>query len=324
VLFAKAVRSLLNDGLRAFLEVGPHPVLSASLKECFNEARHDAKSIETLRRNRPEMQSVTAAAAAVYAAGCRVDWRTRYPRGRFVRLPNYPWQREKLWIEAEAARLDRMNDPAHTLLGNRLESPHPTWEIELDENRLPYLPEHKVQDLMVLPAAVYLEVLLQLHQEMIGGNMATLRNVRFCQALILGESQRTLLVTTFNTEKRTAAIATRRSSGEVNWSTHAEAALYPHDASAPRSQDIASIRSRVNQPIDVGELYQTLQRRGLQYGPNFQTIASLFQGEGEVLAQITLAPRPDKELMRYRAHPTLLDGCFQALIAAVDNSISIQ
>jgi acyl transferase domain-containing protein/NADPH:quinone reductase-like Zn-dependent oxidoreductase len=321
VLFAKAIRSLLNDGCRTFIEVGPHPVLSASLKECFAEANLEARSIETLRRNRSEIQNVSEAAAAVYAAGGQVDWRTRYS-GRLVRLPNYPWQREKLWKEAEATRLDRLGDLAKTLLGCRLESFHPTWETELNEDYLPYLPEHKIQDLVMLPAAAYLEVLLQLHRETLGDDIATLRNVRFSQALILIESQKIFLTTTFNPKERTAVIATRRSRGPENWSTHAEATLYSHDGRRPRSQDIGSLRSQLKEPVDIQALYQTLRLRGLEYGPHFQTITSLYRGEGDVLAHIVLVPRPTKEFLEYRAHPSLLDGCFQALIAVFDDSIN--
>lgn len=321
VLFAKAVRSLLNDGFHTFIEVGPHPVLSPSLKECFVDSKQEAESIETLRRNRSEIQSVSEAAAAVYAAGGQVDWRTRYPSGRLVRLPNYPWQREKLWKEAESARLDRVGYPMQTLLGRRLESFHPTWEKDLNENYIPYLREHQVQNLVVLPAAAYLEVLLQVHHEMLGGDAATLRNVRFSQALILAESQKVSLVTEFNPENRAAVIATRRSDDRENWSTHAEATLYFHDDSQPRSQGIGSLRSRLGEPVDVRELYQTLQRRGLEYGPYFQTITSLYRGEKEVLAHIDLVSHPTKELLEYRAHPSLLDGCFQALIAVLDDSI---
>ena len=322
VLFAKAVRTMLNDGLHAFLEIGPHPVLSSSLNDCFSEARREAKSMETLRRNRPEMQSVTAAAAGLYAAGCQLDWRVRYPCGRFVPLPNYPWQRQKLWKEAEAARVDRLSDPAPTLLGNRLASPCPTWEMEFSVGSLPYLSDHKIEDLIVVPGAAYLEMMLQLHQDMIGGNTAIIRNVRLSRAVLLDESQNTRLVTVFNSEKRTAAIVTRNSSSEITWSTHAEATLCPYDAGGLRSQDISSIRVRLNNRIDVGDLYEALHRRGLQYGPHFRTITSLFQGKQEVLAHINAAPRPDKEGIRYQVHPTLLDGCFQALIATVDENIS--
>lgn len=320
VLFAKAVRSLLNDGLRTFLEVGPHPVLSGSLKECFAEAKQEAQSVESLRRNQPEAPRVREVAAAVYAAGSRVDWQLLYPRGRCVRLPNYPWQREKLWKEAEAARVDRIGDPAPTLLGARQESFHPTWEAELNENYLPYLPEHKIQDLVVLPAAAYLEVLLQLHHETLGGETAVLRNVSFSRALILPDAQKMSLVTTFIPENRTAMIATRGAGDGENWSTHAEATLYFHDGSRPRAQHIGSLRSRLTQQVDIPELYQNLKSRGLDYGPQFQTIISLHRGEGEFLAHIALFSRPAAESLEYRAHPTLLDGCFQALIAVLDNS----
>ena len=214
---------------------------------------------------------MTAAAAGLYAAGCQLDWRVRYPCGRFVPLPNYPWQRQKLWKEADAARLDRLSDPAHTLLGHRLASPCPTWEMEFSVGSLPYLSDHKIEDLIVVPGAAYLEMMLQLHQDMIGGNTAIIRNLRLSRAVLLDESQNTRLVTVFNSEKRTAAIVTRNSSSEITWSTHAEATLCPYDAGGLRSQDMSSIRLRLNNGIDVGDLYEALQRRDcsmdLTFGP---------------------------------------------------------
>jgi acyl transferase domain-containing protein len=33
-----------------------------------------------------------------YERGEHIDWAELYPRGRFIPLPNYPWQRERYWF----------------------------------------------------------------------------------------------------------------------------------------------------------------------------------------------------------------------------------
>ena len=103
------------------------------------------------------------------------------------------------------------------------------------------------------------------------GDGGVQRDLRLSRAVLLDESQNTRLVTVFNSEKRTAAIVTRNSSSEITWSTHAEATLCPYDAGGLRSQDISSIRVRLNNRIDVGDLYEAFTAEDcsmdLTFGP---------------------------------------------------------
>ncbi len=45
-----------------------------------------------------------SSAASRYAQGFDIDWSKVSPAGRFVRLPGYPWQRERFWLEDGASR----------------------------------------------------------------------------------------------------------------------------------------------------------------------------------------------------------------------------
>jgi acyl transferase domain-containing protein/NADPH:quinone reductase-like Zn-dependent oxidoreductase/NADP-dependent 3-hydroxy acid dehydrogenase YdfG/acyl carrier protein len=322
VLFAKAVRSLLADGFDTFLEVGPHPVLSASLKEIFSDAQTDARAIETLRRNKPEAQNVVAAGVALFMAGARLDWSARCAGGRFIRLPTYPWQRETLWTEAREARADRLADLGTTLLGHRIETAKPAWKAELNEHNAPYLPDHVIDDLVVVPAAAYLEAFLQLHRETIGGDKAVLRQVTFRQALIANGAERTTFLAEYDTDRRVARLASQKADGNATWSVHAEASFYEDDDAAAGVLDLGLLRAMLAEQVDPADLYTALRQRGLNYGPRFQTITTLYRASGRVLARISATAPLAEEPLDYRVHPTLLDGCFQALIAAIDPAAS--
>jgi acyl transferase domain-containing protein len=260
--FAKAIRSLLDDDCRIFLEIGPHPVLSASLKECFAHARQDARSVETLRRNQPEKARVISSVAGLYVAGGRVDWSRCYPRSNLVRLPNYPWQREHLWTESDLARGDRLRDPEHPLLGLQTSSPVPSWEAELNRNYLPYIDDHKIDGLVLFPGAGYVEAFLQVHREAIGGSQATLRDVTFSKALILDDAQSSILSNLYNPETRSATISSRKLIDPAGWSTHARAVLYTHDGRDAGRNDLDALRAGLGQPVDVDALYARLHDRG--------------------------------------------------------------
>ena len=163
VYFAKALESLLRDGYRVFLEVGPHPVLSTAIKECCRTQNIAPVTFASMKRGIPEKRTVWLALAGLYTAGCAIDWpRLFAANSRYVKIPSYPWQREVYWREEENSLTDRTGLPAHPLLDHRLSDPRPTWQYQLNHQYLPYLKDHQVDGLVVMPGAAYVETGLAL------------------------------------------------------------------------------------------------------------------------------------------------------------------
>ncbi|KYF91515.1 hypothetical protein BE20_14480 [Sorangium cellulosum] len=101
VLLARALDSAMTAGHQLFLEVGPHPVLSASVQRCLSARGVDGLVAPTLRRGRDERRCLLESLGALYTRGCSVEWARMYPTGgRCVSLPGYPWQRKRYWLEA--------------------------------------------------------------------------------------------------------------------------------------------------------------------------------------------------------------------------------
>ena len=86
---------------------------------------------------------------------------------------------------------------------------------------------------------------------------------------------------------------------------------------APLSVDLAKIRQRSPEAIDVEEYYRRLADAGYNYGPTFQAIAQLWRGERDTFAEIRVPPGVSEQLGDYRLHPAILDACFQAAVAAL-------
>jgi acyl transferase domain-containing protein len=123
----------------------------------------------------------------IHTAGvANVDWKgfdEGYGRRRVRELPNYPFQREKYWLTAGAGGGDaagiesmRINSKLlHPLLGRRVPSPTAQLisyynSIRLTSSSLlSYVMEHKVSDVVILPAVGYLEMVLAAGCDMIGG-----------------------------------------------------------------------------------------------------------------------------------------------------------
>jgi acyl transferase domain-containing protein/surfactin synthase thioesterase subunit len=105
VQFARAVASAFGDGNRLFLEIGPHPVLSTNLAQCFAAEKEEGVVAFTLRRRTDERRSMLDALATLYMHGVDPDWKAVQPRdGRHASLPTYPWQRQRFWVEGATVR----------------------------------------------------------------------------------------------------------------------------------------------------------------------------------------------------------------------------
>jgi 8,8a-deoxyoleandolide synthase len=105
VQYAAALESLLRDGRRNFIEVSPHPVLTfgtAQTAEAVLTEHEQAAVIPTLRRDEGGRQRFLTSLAELYVRGAEVEWGAVYAASepRRVRLPSYPFQRERHWIDA--------------------------------------------------------------------------------------------------------------------------------------------------------------------------------------------------------------------------------
>ncbi|MER7785925.1 SDR family NAD(P)-dependent oxidoreductase [Streptomyces albidoflavus] len=75
VCFDQAVRGLLEEGYRFFLECSPHPVLTIGVEETAADTGvTDAVATGTLRRGEGGLESVLTSAAELFVRGAAVDW----------------------------------------------------------------------------------------------------------------------------------------------------------------------------------------------------------------------------------------------------------
>ncbi|WP_386163726.1 type I polyketide synthase [Streptosporangium vulgare] len=95
VRFCDGVRTLRSRGVTTFLELGPDAVLSAMVGDCVEG--WTGVAVPALRRDRPEAASLLEALARVSAHGTDVDWGAVVGAGATVRLPTYPFQRQRYW-----------------------------------------------------------------------------------------------------------------------------------------------------------------------------------------------------------------------------------
>ncbi|SDT17754.1 type I polyketide synthase [Actinoplanes derwentensis] len=99
VRFAAAAQRLIADGYRHFVEVSPHPVLTAGLQDVAAAAGVPVAVTGTLRRAEDGPERVVRALAEAWTAGFPVDWSTVFTGGRRAPdLPTYAFQHQHYWL----------------------------------------------------------------------------------------------------------------------------------------------------------------------------------------------------------------------------------
>ncbi|WP_409180792.1 SDR family NAD(P)-dependent oxidoreductase [Amycolatopsis sp. VS8301801F10] len=98
VRFDRAVRVL---GDRVFIEVSPHPVLTAAIADTLEDA---GAVCGTLRRDEGDSVRLLTSFAEAYTHGAPVDWTAVLPAANRVDLPTYAFQHERFWLDAGTPR----------------------------------------------------------------------------------------------------------------------------------------------------------------------------------------------------------------------------
>jgi acyl transferase domain-containing protein/acyl carrier protein len=319
VRFADAMEQLQAGAHEIFVEIGPHPVLSAAIARCALRRGRTATTVPSLHRHKPERATLLAAVAQLHVGGRAVDLAALSGGGRFVRLPTYPWQREKHWSETFVARADRLADGRDPLLGHAVPGAQPTWESDASSVALPYLRDHRVEGEVVFPAACHVELALALHREHHGGGPCAVQGLEIRKALLVPESGVTLLQVTLDAETRTFQVFGAVARDEPFWQRHASGRLLELPPVAQVEPRPGRFRHACDEVVDVEATYAALARRGLQYGPRFRALKRLARGnERSVWAEVELAAEPRAREHPRGLHPVVIDACFQAMAAVSD------
>ncbi len=331
VLFSTTVTRLLDDSHDIFLELCPHPILAPAIEDGLRHVDRPGAVLATLRRDDAAPSVVLDAIGALYTLGYPIDWKRLYPSGgRCVRLPSYPWQRERFWLEAPRevtgrgpARPGRRPDGGHPFVGERWEAPSPEgtsyWKIAIDTAHLPYLTDHRIQESVVLPAVSYLEMALAGARELFGPVPVALERVRFEKMLVVpeqGAMSLQLVIAADTADTAEFRIFSRSPGGTgqgASWTLHAHGRLRRAPEATTAHAAPAAIRARCSMSADGAAFYRAAAERGVQFGPTFQGIAQLSWNEDEAIASVLVPEAVVADSASYHAHPALLDACFHAL-----------
>ncbi|HVH77550.1 MAG TPA: SDR family NAD(P)-dependent oxidoreductase [Stellaceae bacterium] len=316
VRFAEAARRLIDEGHRIFLEIGPSPILGSYLNDALRVAGVEGRVLASLSRKERDDDPFPEIAARCHVAGHDLTAAPAFdgpadPRG----LPLYPWERETFWLDKTVEAADSANPSFdHPLLGFRRTGPVPFWLNHLDTHVLPWIADHAIEGMPVLPAAAMLEIALAAARCR-SPDAAVLEavDVELRRPLPFDKGRMRELRMLVGSEDGDFELASRPRLSPEPLTVHAVGRVSSANDARPtlRLPSLAPNRRR----LDAAMLYRLAEESGFHYGPQFRTVERVEIG-GPEEAVAYLDPTPiDDALDRYLLHPALLDGALQALMA---------
>ena len=325
VRFAAAVRAALEEGFRVFAELAPHPLLTHAVEQTARSLDMSLAALAGMRREQALPYGLRGFVADLHSAGAAVDFSVLYPNGRLVDAPLPTWTHRRLWLSGggqESPTHGACTVSVHPLLGAHVrlqeEPERHVWQAEVGTAAQPWLGDHRIRNVAVLPGAAYCEMALAAARAVLG-EASEVRDICFEQALLLDEQ------TTVGTSAALSSPGVVDFTVETNQggeqARQASAVLHAAEEEQPPAQDMSALLAAHPRREDGAEVRKRLDQRGVQYGPAFTALAAVHTGEGAtgtLLGEVALPGQIRSQQGAYGVHPALLDACFQSVEAHQD------
>ncbi|HEU5133667.1 MAG TPA: SDR family NAD(P)-dependent oxidoreductase [Steroidobacteraceae bacterium] len=270
----------------------------------------------------------------LWIKGVALDWNrlhgeVKAPR---MRLPLYPFARERYWIDAP--------DPVETV-APQAAFLHPLLHANTSDFRQQryqsnfsgaefFLSDHRVRldgDVRkVLPGVAYLEMARAAMTLASAGippsAVLELRNTVWLKPLVVAGSTSVSITLSASDEDEGDQVAFEICSGDAQ--VHCQGVANFIDAQAPARIELSRLEAQMTRgTLPPARLYAAFEQMGLHYGPAHRAVVAVEAGDNQLLARLRTPAFLAATRADYLLHPALMDCALQAsvsLIADIDRS----
>ena len=327
VAFAGAMACLQEMGMRAFVEIGPSPVLQSYMTACLD--KEGLAVMPSLDRpgHDDSVNPVARVVARALVHGVALDRGRVLPRPKSMRddLPKYQWNASDIRIDRTPGILNRFGDGVrqHPLLGREEGVDAGLWYADLDVHMRPALADHRVGGRVVLPGTALAEIALAAVWAATGAEQIELRDLDIPSPLVLGRQTLTEIQIRALPEQARVTIMARMRGDGGGYRPHMQSRFFRLDQDAP--QETAPDAAPDPRDRDGEGVYVAARRIGLDYGPAFR-IVQRARVIGPDLVEVFIGQSVQVGGAGSRTLLDLIgaDAAFHGLIPALEGTSSIQ
>ena len=325
VRFHDGVRAAEAAGARLFLEVGPGGALTSSVaqsSETTAVATLPKGSLPKSSAAHPEAECALLAAGQVFAAGVEVDWAATFDGldTRRVDLPTYAFQPRRYWLSqdevgSQGIGVAGLAGAEHPLLGAVVERPDSGGVVltgRLSTAAQPWLADHAVAGMVLLPGAAFVELVVRAADE---AGCPSIQELTLAAPLVLPDAGAVRIQVIVGEEEapgsRPVAVYSASAQQDSGWILHAEGVLGA--APVPPAGDLTVWPPPGAEEVDITGAYDALAERGYGYGPAFQGLRAVWRRGDEVFADVEAPAEAGVTIAGFGIHPVVLDAALHAL-----------
>ncbi|MFJ4923955.1 SDR family NAD(P)-dependent oxidoreductase, partial [Streptomyces sp. NPDC088725] len=320
VRFSDGVRTLADQGVTVFLELGPDGVLSAMARESVQD---EAVTVPVLRKNRTEELAVVSAVSQLHLHGATVDWAKFFAGSGASRvdLPTYAFQHQPFWPAgirggADAIAIGLMS-AEHPLLNGVVELAENEGVLftgRLSAQAHPWLTDHAVMGRVLVPGTALLELAIRAGDE---AGCDQVEELTLAAPLVLPErgavQTQVRVGVADDTGRRTVTIHSRpEGAADTSWTQHAMGTLAVGARTAPAGFEAAPWPPAGAEPVDLDGFYDARASEGFAYGPVFQGLRAVWRLGEETFAEVSLPDGTGDDAEAFGLHPALLDAALHS------------
>ncbi|MEU8828448.1 type I polyketide synthase [Streptomyces sp. NPDC048636] len=323
VLFEQTVRQLADQGCRVFVEISPHPVLTAALQQSIESLGDlDAVVLGSVRRDHGRLEDFLGSVGEAYVRGVEVDWSAAFT-GRSahrVDLPRYAFTRQRYWATAGEGtgdpRAAGLTSARHPLLTGQVRLAGGLGSVftgRLALERLPWLAGHTVFGEVFVPGTALVDLAASAGDRL---GVPVVEELTLESPLVVRDAGIGIQLQVAEPDTRGRAAFTLHSEDGADGWTQNASGLLAVSADAPAAEEPpATWPPEGAVAIRIGDLYDRLADRGMEYGGMFRGVRAAWRCGDEICADVRLDGGDEDIDPRHLLHPALLDAAFHAAFA---------
>ncbi|XP_060084446.1 uncharacterized protein LOC132563711 [Ylistrum balloti] len=309
VLFHQAIKESTGIESTIFLELGPRPVLKAHLSDIFT--KEVVTSIPCMKFGTGSIQVLTAL-GDLYTLGVNPCWENIVEKTNLTDLPQYQFDGKVLMVESDYRFLRKqglMNDCSGRYLMLTQTDTKGKFKVNLSPSETPFVYDHVIDDVVIIPGAVYAEVAFELGMSVMNVAAECLHvEYDIIKVVPLSKDKPFYLDITSNIEETNDCLMKIVFSITNDTITVVEGSVtnrYPTHLPIVQNEDIC-ISTGNN--LESEQLYKTLAMHGYKYGTRSQILERITFNKNECTGYINLTEGVARQINRTAFHPAILDA----------------
>ncbi len=328
VLFYDVIKSALEDGYSNFIEISQHKLLAYDIKNICGEKEGTFAVFSFMEKFKNSYDTVIRNLIRVDMNGFSVNWDKVFNiNGKYVELPNYPWQENWFYYETEYTKSLRVGSGKRAFLQVKLSAYSYGWETDFNSSLFPYIDMHKVNGKNTFQGIAYLEIALEICDEVYGVRSFAVEDLNIHSMLVEDSAKTQKLRIIFDESRKHVNVYEVVVGSEKDNSVLVADFKVRLIVERNKKFDLSYAKKKPYKGISSQVLYTRMEIYGLisSYFKNSENIREirLFtepDSNAEILAEISLtgcyADIPDRHIV----NPVALDIAFQLVSAVLDKN----